>query len=143
MLFMLDYWEEKMDYKIHILRLKSAIESKENAIIDSKLTETKLAGKELNWQSAYVSSLYAEIESLQVGVVLMELQAERSMAYTDKEYYWKKFEELLPDLLDDFSYEGIIEEIDTQVEVRREKEAELDELAEGRKPEDYGVPRGS
>jgi hypothetical protein len=49
----------------------------------------------------------------------------------------------LPDLLDDFSYEGIIEEIDTQVEVRREKEAELDELAEGRKPEDYGVPRGS
>ena len=73
----------------------------------------------------------------------MELQAERSMAYTDKEYYWKKFEELLPDLLDDFSYEGIIEEIDTQVEVRREKEAELDELAEGRKPEDYGVPRGS
>ena len=132
-----------MDYKIHILRLKSAIESKQKTISEEKWRETKLAGKELNWQSAYVSSLYAEIESLQAGVVLMELQEERSMAYIDKEYYWKEFEELLPDLLDDFSYEGIIEEIDTQVEIRREKEAELDELAEGRKPEDYGVPRGS
>ena len=68
-----------MDYLTHILRLKSTIESKQNAIIDSKLTEKKLAGKELNYESAYVSSLYADIESLQVGVVLMELQAERSM----------------------------------------------------------------
>ena len=132
-----------MDYKIHILRLKSAIESKQKTISEEKWRETKLAGKELNWQSAYVSSLYAEIESLQVGVVLMELQEERSMAYTDKEYYWKKFEELLPDLLDDFSLDGIVEAIEIEVECRREKEAELDELAEGRKPEDYGVPRGS
>ena len=132
-----------MDYRIHILRLKSAIEGKQKTISEEKWRETKLAGKELNWQSAYVSSLYAEIESLQVGVVLMELQAEKSMVYADKEYYWKKFEELLPDLLDDFSLDGIVEAIEIEVECRREKEAELDELAEGRKPEDYGVPRGS
>jgi len=132
-----------MDYRIHILRLKSAIEGKQKAISEEKWRETKLAGKELNWQSASVSSLYAEIESLQVGVVLMELQAEKSMVYADKEYYWKKFEELLPDLLDDFSLDGIVEAIEIEVECRREKEAELDELAEGRKPEDYGVPRGS
>jgi|TARA_R110000803_G_scaffold179225_1_gene241628 hypothetical protein len=132
-----------MDYLTHILRLKSTIESKQNAIIDSKLTEKKLAGKELNYESAYVSSLYADIESLQVGVVLMELQAERSMVYTDNEYYWKKFEELLPDLLNYFSFEAIVEAVEIEVECRREKEVELNELAEGRKPEDYGVPRGS
>ena len=140
---MLNYWGVKMDYKIHILRLKSAIESKQKTISEEKWRETKLAGKELNWQSAYVSSLYAEIESLQVGVVLMELQEERSMAYADKEYYWKKFEELLPDLLNDFSFEGIVEAVEIEVECRREKDVELNELAEGRKPEDYGVPRGS
>ena len=119
-----------MDYLTHILRLKSTIESKQNAIIDSKLTEKKLAGKELNYESAYVSSLYADIESLQV-------------VYTDNEYYWKKFEELLPDLLNYFSFEAIVEAVEIEVECRREKEVELNELAEGRKPEDYGVPRGS
>jgi len=65
------------------------------------------------------------------------------VVFADKDYYWKKFEELLPDLLENFPVEGIFEAIDTEIEVRKEKEDEMQERVKGLKPEDFGVPRGS
>tara|TARA_R110000782_G_scaffold182688_1_gene273006 strand:+ start:645 stop:851 length:207 start_codon:yes stop_codon:yes gene_type:complete len=63
--------------------------------------------------------------------------------FCNDDYYWKKFEEMLPDLVESFSVEAIMEAVDIEKEIQTEKLLDQQELAEGRKPEDYGVPRGS
>jgi len=127
----------------HILRMKKLIADKEKAAFFAENEHKRLLGHKPQFQCVEVSSIKDEIDTLNISLSLIEQRVEMASVFIGKEHYWQTFEELMPDLLDNFSYDGIIEEIDTQVEIRREKEAELDELAEGRKPEDYGVPRGS
>ena len=63
--------------------------------------------------------------------------------FCNDDYYWKKFEEMLPDLVENFSVGAIMEAVDTEKEIQTEKLLDQQELAEGRREEDYCVPRGS
>jgi hypothetical protein len=65
------------------------------------------------------------------------------VVFENKDYYWEKFEKLLPDLVENYTMEGLVEAIEIEIEIQRERELDEQELAEGQPDEDYGVPRGS
>ena len=59
-----------MNNQIHIMRLKTMINNIKNQLIEEKIINTRLNAAP---DSIYTGSLYEDIESLQIAIVLLEL----------------------------------------------------------------------